>query len=311
MIKSGVSLLLLWSLCSTGGIGPSSATTPDLNTPNLNGREPNTNRAEEGSGASLKWLMAERRENIGEAGNPPYKRQRRTKAMDPVLLTTPAPIPWDTPILKKHRLQARQDDDDDDRPPPPPPGAPPPGPPPGPPPPCLPGVSNDIAISVSFSVARDVSSQFQASLATVMVSASSAIEAAQKSGFAAGLASATATNGASATAEPTTTGDPGTIADLQASYSRAIEEAQAVASSSAQAAVEAASASASAAMVCINPFLSLYKKSREEHIANLVKGRMRWLKPYAGTNRRYRHIHGGRDFDSFRPGYFLLHAPER
>ncbi|XXG97762.1 hypothetical protein Hte_004073 [Hypoxylon texense] len=207
-------------------------------------------------------------------------------------LTTPDPTVPTTISPKDFRLQSRQDpidpdeeeddndgDDDDEK-------TPPPAPPAGTPDPVAESsrISSVVSVSVSASVsgvvsstvAAAVSAQFTTSLQALSASASTAIQNARESGRAEGFSSATAGIKAPTTTEvatttvtttpiastgsttssvlptTTTTDEAAVIASIQASASKAIEDAKASASSSAQSAIDAADAGKNTAIASVS-----------------------------------------------------------
>lgn len=251
MMKSRLSLLLLWSLWSTTGLGFGDFAS---NREGLKNRE----QSDGNEPVAVRWIVTGRDD---EARLPSI---------------TAAPIAPKAISPDDVRLQIRQtttdpdddDDDDDDDPPPPP------TPPPGAPNPAQDStsISNSVSASVSSSVAASVTGLFASSLLALSAASSSAVISARQAGIAAGLASATvgvstpstttaaslpttsvpsSTSVASATA--TGTDADSAIANIQTSASKAVEEAQASASISAQSAVAAAQASASAVMANASP----------------------------------------------------------
>ncbi|KAI0884655.1 uncharacterized protein GGS22DRAFT_145395 [Annulohypoxylon maeteangense] len=255
MMKPRLSLLLLWSLWSTTGLGLSEFVSDGDR------------------------ILDNRKRGDGERNDPVAVRWDLTGRNDEAQLPsiTAAPIIPTESLLSGPRLQIRQttatttdsddaDDDDDDDGPPPPPGAPPPVQ-------ASFSISNSVSASVSSSVAGSVAASvaasvtgvFTSSLLALSAASSSAVISARAAGIAEGISSATA--GATTAAPPPTTGATSStsaasatntnaasaIANIQTSASKAVEEAQASASISAQSAVEAAKASASAIMANASP----------------------------------------------------------
>ncbi|KAI1461181.1 hypothetical protein F4805DRAFT_316057 [Annulohypoxylon moriforme] len=247
MMKPGLSLLLLWSLWSTTGLGLGDFAS---NGNTLNDREQGDGGNEP---VAVRWVVT----------------GRNDESQLPSITTAPV-IPTET-LPNDSRLRARQttadpddadDDDDDDKPPPPP------TPPPGVPNPieASSSISSSVSASVSSSVAASVTGFFSSTLQALSAASSSAVISARNAGIAEGISSASAggsvltTTAASQTtavtstpaASATGTDAASSIADIQTSASKAVEEAQASASSSAQSAVEEAKASASAVMANVN-----------------------------------------------------------
>ncbi|KAI2473465.1 hypothetical protein F4781DRAFT_380421 [Annulohypoxylon bovei var. microspora] len=242
MTKPVLSLLLLWSLWSTTGLGFSDFAS---NEGTLDNREQRDGGNEP---VAVRWVVTGRNDNEAQAPS-----------------ITAAPVLPKAALPDNSRLQNRQttadpDDTSDDNGP-----LPPPTPPPG-----LPGLaqaSSSISSSVSAAVSSSVAGFFSSSLLALSIASSSAVASARIAGISEGISSVTAgasaptttaasvtspqtTGVTSSTSEVSTTGadTSSAIADIQTSASKAVEEAQASASSSAQSAVDAANASASAVM---------------------------------------------------------------
>ncbi|KAI1405547.1 hypothetical protein F4819DRAFT_443804 [Hypoxylon fuscum] len=260
MIKSGVSLLLLWSLCSTGSIGVS-GTAPKIFASDSKVQKDTR------EGPTVRRWTTTQRDGDGESLELRYQLVAPDSTTETPLLTTttsPESFRFRNRQATEEDIDADNDGDDNDKAPPPPP----------PPPPevvaaAIAGVSNSVSASVSGSVALSVTSVFSTSLAALSASATSAIQSAREAGRAEGASSATAGAGVTTTttetqvtspretssAPPvlsTTTEDAGAIASIQASASRAIEAAKASASSSIQNAMDAAVASARAEVANVN-----------------------------------------------------------
>ncbi|KAI1095395.1 hypothetical protein F5B19DRAFT_342687 [Rostrohypoxylon terebratum] len=252
MMKSGLSLLLLWSLWSTTGLGFGDfASSGD----GLRNREQSDDGIEP---VAVRWVVTERDD------------ESRLPSI------TAAPIAPKAISPDGNRVQIRQtttktdddDDDDDDGP------RTPPTPPPGAPNPAQDStsISNSVSASVSSSVAASVTNLFTSSLQALSVASVSAVISARQAGILEGISSVTAgvrTPITTAVSSPTTSVPSSTsiassatatntdtasdIANIQTSASKAVEEAQASASISAQSAVAAAQASMSAVMANASP----------------------------------------------------------
>ncbi|KAI1765881.1 hypothetical protein GGR53DRAFT_529285 [Hypoxylon sp. FL1150] len=263
-------LLLLWSTWTTGSVGYSD-TTLDSHAYDAFYEKSVGKETVEGEWAAIGSTKDGQRQELGYLPFQPH-------------MTLPGPTLPTKASAKSLRLQNRQgpetdpdedddsDDDDETTTATPPPATPPPDPAAE-----SSRISSSVSIGVSSSVAAAVSDEFAGSLAALSASASTAIQSAKEAGRAEGLSSATVTtseaNTGSNIASPviaTTTDEAVAIASVQASASKAIENAKASASSSAQSVIEAAGAGVNTAMASVTNVTTQGSSLTPGHIGGIV-----------------------------------------